>query len=208
VPQLAPRQLTKSRVARKRCLFRIEDLMRIHVGCELSFEFLRTTPMIVMLNVHFSRVSGLERPDYLITNPSVPIEGYRDSFGNWCSRFVAPSGHFSLGTDAIVRDSGMSDPIDLNALQHQVQHLPAEVVRFLLGSRYCETDRLSDEAWRLFANTPLGWPRVQAICDFVHSHITFGYEHSRATRTAFETYGERSGVCVTTLILPSLFVAA
>src|SRR5208282_4997546 len=94
-------------------------------------------------------------------------------------------------TDAIVRDSGMSDPIDLNALQHQVQHLPVEVLLFLLGSRYCETDRLSDEAWRLFGNTPLGWPRVQAICDFVHNHIIFGYEHSRATRTAFEAYQER-----------------
>ena len=117
--------------------------MRIHVGCELRFEFPQTTPMIATLNVHSSRVSELERPDYLITNPSVPVEGYRDSFGNWCSRLVAPAGHFSLGTDAIVRDSGMPDPIDLNALQHQVQHLPAEVVLFLLGSRYCETDRLS-----------------------------------------------------------------
>ena len=102
--------------------------MRIHVGCELSFEFPQTTPMIATLSVHFSRASELERPDYLITNPSVPTEGYRDSLGNWCSRLVAPSGHFSLGTDAIIRDSGMSDPIDLNALQRQVQHLPAEVI--------------------------------------------------------------------------------
>ena len=169
--------------------------MRINVGCELRFEFPQTTPMIVTLNVHFSRVSELERPDYLITKPSVPIEGYRDSFGNWCNRLVAPRGNFSLGTDAIIRVSGLSDPIDPTALQHQVQHLPAEVILFLLGSRYCETDRLSDEAWQLFGNTPLGWPRVQAICDFVHNHIAFGYEHSRATRTAFETYVECSGVC-------------
>jgi transglutaminase-like putative cysteine protease len=89
----------------------------------------------------------------------------------------------------------MWDPVDLNALQHQVQYLPAEVVLFLLGSRYCETDRLADEAWRLFGNTPPGWPRVQAVCDFVHKHISFGYEHSRATRTASETYAERRGVC-------------
>jgi transglutaminase-like putative cysteine protease len=169
--------------------------MRIHIGCELRFEFPQTTPMIVTLNVHFSRASELERPDYLITSPSVPIEGYRDSFGNWCSRLVAPGGHFSLGTDAVVRDSGMLDSINLNALQHQVQDLPADVVLFLLGSRYCETDRLSDEAWRRFGHTPLGWPRVQAICDFVQNHITFGYEHSRATRTAFEAFGERNGVC-------------
>ena len=169
--------------------------MRIHIGCELTFEFPRTTPMIAMLNVHFSRVSDLERADHLTTNPAVPIEGYRDSFGNWCSRLVAPAGRFRLGTDAVVRDAGAPDPVDLNALQHQVQHLPPEILLFLLGSRYCETDRLSDEAWRLFGHTPLGWSRVQAICDFVHDHITFGYEHSSATRTASDAYLERRGVC-------------
>ena len=166
--------------------------MRIHVGCELSFEFPQTTPMIATLNVHFSRASELERPDYLITNPSVPIEGYRDSFGNWCRRLVAPGGRFSLGTDAIIRDSGMSDPIELKALQHQVQHLPAEVMLFLLGSRYCETDRLSDETAAL--QTPTRLAQVQAICDFVRDHIIFGYEHSRATGV-LEAYQERRGVC-------------
>jgi transglutaminase-like putative cysteine protease len=159
--------------------------MRIHLGCELAFDFPQPTPMILSLNVHFSRVSDLERPDYLITKPSVPIEGYRDSFGNWCSRLVAPAGRFVLGTDAIVRDAGLPDAFEPNALQHQVRDLPADVLLFLLGSRYCETDRLADEAW----------PRVQAICDFVHNHITFGYEHALVTRTAFETYAERRGVC-------------
>ncbi len=76
-----------------------------------------------------------------------------------------------------------------------MQDLPAEVILFLLGSRYCKTDRLSNDAWRLFGHTPLGWARVQAICDFVHNHITSGYEHSRATRTAAEAYAERCGVC-------------
>jgi len=90
--------------------------MRIHVGCELNFEFPQATPMILTLNVHFSHASELERPDYLITNPPVPVEAYRDSFGNWCSRLVAPGGHFSLGTDAVIRDSGMPDPIVPNAM--------------------------------------------------------------------------------------------
>jgi transglutaminase-like putative cysteine protease len=169
--------------------------MRLHVGCELAFEFPQTTPMIAMLNVHFSRISDLERPDYLVTAPSIPIESYRDSFGNWCNRLVAPAGRFNLRTDTVVRDAGSPDPIALDALQHQVQDLPAETLLFLLPSRYCETDSLSDEAWRRFGKTPLGWPRVQAICDFVHQHITFGYEHSRATRTAAEAFVERRGVC-------------
>jgi hypothetical protein len=132
------------------------DIMRIHVGCELSFDFPQTMPMIATLNVHFSRFSDLERPDHLVTKPSVPVEGYRDSFGNWCSRLVAPAGRFTLGTDAIVRDPGVSDSVDLNALQHQVPHLPAETLLFLLGSRYCETDRLSDEAWRLISGILCG----------------------------------------------------
>lgn len=170
-------------------------MLRIHIGCQLKFALPQSTPMIVMLNAHFSRFSDLEYPDRLMTVPAVPVEGYRDSFGNWCSRLVAPMGEFSLGIDAIVRDPGASDPIDLSALQHEVQHLPTETLLFLLGSRYCETDRLSDDAWRLFGRTPLGWSRVQAVCDFVHNHLTFGYEHSRATRTAFEAYTERRGVC-------------
>lgn len=169
--------------------------MRIRLGCELGYELPAPTPMIVMLNVHYSRAANLERPDHLITAPPVPIESYRDSFGNWCCRLVAPAGRFTMGTDSVIQDDGSPDPIDLAAIQHQVQDLPSETLLFLLGSRYCETDRLSDEAWRLFGKTPLGWPRVQAICDFVHGHVTFGYAHSRPTRTAAETYAEKRGVC-------------
>lgn len=169
--------------------------MRLKVGCELSFEFPQVTPLIAMLNVHFSRVSDLERPDHLTTFPPVPVQGFRDNFGNWCNRLVAPAGSFTLGTDAVIRDDGQVQAATPGALQHQVQQLPPETLQFLLGSRYCETDRLSDEAWRLFKHTPLGWQRVQAICDFVHHHIGFGYPHASAMRTAADAYAERRGVC-------------
>jgi transglutaminase-like putative cysteine protease len=171
------------------------NFMRIRIGYELSFEFPRPTPLIATLNVHFSRVPDLERPDHLTTFPPVPIEGYRDSFGNWCSRLVAPAGRFTMGTDTVIRDTGQPNVATPDALQHQVQHLPTETIHFLLASRYCETDRLSDDAWRLFKDTPLGWGRVQAICDFVHNHITFGYSHASATRTAADSYTDRRGVC-------------
>ncbi len=169
--------------------------MRIHLGCELNYEFPKPTPMIVLLNVHYSRAGYLERPDQLIASPPTRIESYRDSFGNWCGRLVAPAGLFTLGTDTIIQDDGKPDPVDETAVQHRVEDLPPETLLFLLGSRYCETDRLSEEAWRLFSGTPPGWSRVQAICDFVHRHVTFGYEHSRPTRTAAETYAEGHGVC-------------
>ena len=151
--------------------------------------------MIVMLNIHYSRVASLERPDHLVTVPGVPTESYRDAFGNWCFRLVAPAGEFVLGTDGVIRDGADPDPSEPNAVQEAVEFLPAETLPFLLPSRYCETDLLSDEAWQLFGTTPPGWSRVQAICDFVHGHLTFGYEHSRATRTAVDSYGERRGVC-------------
>jgi transglutaminase-like putative cysteine protease len=169
--------------------------MRIHLGCEMTFELPQVTPMIATLNVHSSRVSDLERPDYLVTVPSVPIEGYRDSFGNWCNRFVAPAGTFRLSTDTVIRDSGQWDAADPTAQQTQVQNLPPDALQFLLGSRYCETDLLLDLAWQLFKDTPLGFGRVQAVCDYVHNHITFGYEHGRPTRTAKQALEEGRGVC-------------
>ncbi len=169
--------------------------MRIHLGCEMTFELPQITPMIATLNVHSSRASDLETPDWLVTTPSVPVEGYRDSFGNWCNRFVAPAGTFSLRTDTVIRDSGRWDEADPSAQQMLIQNLPSDALQFLLGSRYCETDLLLDRAWALFKDTPPGFARVQAVCDYVHNHIAFGYEHGRPTRTAGQALEEGRGVC-------------
>ena len=169
--------------------------MQIRAGYELVYDFPKPTPLILTLNVHFSRASDLLRPDYLITQPSLPMSGYRDGFGNWCTRLVAPQGRLSLSTDTLVHDSGLPEPVVPDAWAHQVQYLPEETLVFLLGSRYCETDQLSEVAWNLFSATPPGWARVQAICDFVHHHISFGYQHASATKTALQVYNERQGVC-------------
>jgi len=169
--------------------------MQIRVGYELVYDCPQPTPMILTLNIHFSRASDIIYPDHLRTDPMVPLAAYRDGYGNWCTRIVAPKGQIRLSTSAVVRDSGVPDPIVSAAYQHQVQDLPEETLLFLLGSRYCETDRLSQTAWDLFSRSPMGWGRVQAICDFVHNHITFGYEHARPTKTAFEVFNERTGVC-------------
>jgi transglutaminase-like putative cysteine protease len=151
--------------------------------------------MILMLNVHYSRVSDVVIPDHLRTNPSLPISAYRDSFGNWCTRVVAPAGQTRIFADALINDTGHPDVIVADAQQTRVEALPEDTLMFLLGSRYCETDRLTEIAWKLFANTPTGWGRVQAICNFVHHHIAFGYAHARPTKTAWEAYQEGAGVC-------------
>lgn len=169
--------------------------LQIRVGYELIYQCPQPTPMIVTLSIHYSRTSDVVRPDHLSVSPSVPVRAYRDSFGNWCSRIVAPQGSLRLTSDAVVSDSGASDPVLPWLEQRPVESLPEEALLFLLGSRYCETDLLSEVAWDLFGNTPPGWPRVQAICDFVHGHITFGYGLSSETKSALQAYQDRQGVC-------------
>jgi transglutaminase-like putative cysteine protease len=167
----------------------------IRVGYDIVYQCPRPTPMVLMLNVHFSRASDLVRPDHLIVSPSIPVTAYRDSFGNWCSRIVAPAGQTRLTCQTLIRDSGMPELVAPWLEQRPVQSLPSDTLMYLLGSRYCETDVLSNTAWQLFGNTPTGWKRVQAICDFVHNHIEFGYQWARPTKTAAEAFAERRGVC-------------
>jgi len=169
--------------------------MQIRVGYELNYDLPQPTPMILTLNVHYSRVSDLAGPDHMKTTPAVPTSAYRDGFGNWCTRLVAPSGRFRVTADAVINDSGLREPVMHGAVQHAVEQLPEEALVFLLGSRYCETDKLSQFAWDRFGSTPLGWPRVQAICDFVHKHIQFGYQFASPSKTALDVFNERRGVC-------------
>lgn len=169
--------------------------MRLRVGFEMAYDCPAPTPMILALNIHHSRANDLVCPDILVTKPPVPISAYRDLFGNWCSRVVAPAGRFVLRTDALLNDTGEADIVAPWVTQTPVQHLPESVLVYLLGSRYCETDQLSAIAWQQFGTGPTGWARVQAICDFVHQRIEFGYHHARRTRTAWEAFNEGRGVC-------------
>ncbi len=107
----------------------------------------------------------------------------------------APTGRLTLSTDFVVQDDGQLDETVPDAEQHALEQLPVETLIFLLGSRYCETDRLSDMAWSLFGHLPRGWPLVQAICDYAHDRITFGYEYASPTKTAFDVHAEQRGVC-------------
>ena len=169
--------------------------MMLRVGYELVYDCPQPTPMILMLHTHYSRAEDIQVADLLVANPPVPIRPYRDGFGNLCSRIVAPMGQISLSTTALIRVSDQPESQAADGRQHEVDDLPDESLVYLLGSRYCETDLLSDLAWRLFGQSPSGRARVQAICDFVHAHITFGYEHARPTKTAAQAYEEGRGVC-------------
>ena len=169
--------------------------MLIRLGYELAYQFPQATPMIAVLNVHYSRTPDLVRADVMVTEPAVPLRMYRDSFGNWCTRLVAPAGDFRITSDALIKDPGLAEAGFPSAFEHTVESLPDDALEFLLPSRYCETELLSPFAWNQFGSMMPGWNRVQAICDFVHQHIAFDYQCARPTKTAWETYNERRGVC-------------
>ena len=170
--------------------------MFIRVGFEIAFTFPAPTSLVLMLSLHPSLDGKVRSAELLRTEPSVPISSYADIYGNRCSRVLVPAGRVTFFNDAIVEDDGQPDILGWGAYQHKPQDLPSDTLLFLLASRYCEVDsELREIAWTLFGKQAAGWSLVQAICDFVNSHIRFDYMQASATRTALEAYQEKKGVC-------------
>ena len=169
--------------------------MEIRLGYELIFEFPQPTPLVLMLDVHPSRADDLIIEDQIVTEPFCPISIYQDSFGNSCSRLVAPEGQLRLSTEALIQDDGDPDIFVPFAHQQNVEDLPPETLKYLLPSRYCDTELLLDKAWEMFEDAPMGWARVQTICDFVHQHLNYDFETARPTKTASQAFNEGAGVC-------------
>jgi transglutaminase-like putative cysteine protease len=167
----------------------------IRYGYEITINCQQPTALVCLLAVHADRADDLRAPETVFTTPDVPTTTYFDLFGNRCRRLVAPPGDLTMWGDATIEDDGKTDEIVPAAREAAVPDLPDDCLVYLMGSRYCETDRLSQVAWDIFGNVALGWGRVQAICDFVHDHIRFDYMQARSTRTAFEAFHERVGVC-------------
>jgi transglutaminase-like putative cysteine protease len=169
--------------------------MIVRLGYDIQFDLAAPVAMVALLNVHPSRVADLLEPDELLVEPAVQIDSFIDSFGNRCTRFLAQTGSLRLSNSTLISDSGLPDEINPDAREIPVQDLPHDVIRYLYNSRYCEVDRFSVIALELFGAIPPGWSRVQAICDWIHSRVTFGYQYARPTKTALDVYTERFGVC-------------
>jgi transglutaminase-like putative cysteine protease len=169
--------------------------MLIRAGYNIAYECAADTPMLLMMHLRPERQPDLQTPETFAVTPYVPYSNYFDGFGNFCTQLVAPPGRITFTNEFIISDSGLPDVLPVGAKQHPVGELPHEVLVFLLGSRYCETDRLSNLAWSLFGAVEPGWPRVKAILDYAHERIEFGYQYARPTKTAWEAHEERRGVC-------------
>ena len=169
--------------------------MEIKVGFEITYTAAQATPMVIMLSIHPSRRADIIGAETIVAEPDAGIRFYRDSFGNICGRLVAPAGGVTLRGHAVVRDGGLPDAVMPTAEQVPIERLPDDLLLYLMPSRYCETDKLTDAAWSLFGQTRPGWDRVQAITAFVHDHVTFGYQHAHHMKSAHDVYAEGAGVC-------------
>jgi transglutaminase-like putative cysteine protease len=148
-----------------------------------------------MLTVHPSRHADILTEHTIRVSPQVVANDYTDVFGNICTRLVAPAGLIELRNEFIIQDSGLPDAVLPKAVQVPLQELPDDALIYLLGSRYCNTQKLTDFAWSTFGHINGGGQRVKAICDYVHDRIKFGYHFARSDRTASEGHQERIGVC-------------
>lgn len=169
--------------------------MLIKAGYDLLYDCPQRVPMVLMLSVHPDQEGRLRAPQGITFEPDVPVRSYVDLFGNICHRIVAPAGPFRISTLFDYDDPGTPDVVVPEARQVAVEDLPDDALVFMLASRFCETDLLQDEAWSRFGSVPPGWARVQAVCDFVHERITFGYAFARPDKTARNGFDERQGVC-------------
>ncbi len=169
--------------------------MRIRCGYEIAYDCPAPTPMLLMLNVRPERLPDLVTPDVIHTQPTVRVRQYVDSFGNLCTRAVAPEGRITFSSDFLIQDGGQPEPAAEGAVQHDIDDLPDPIIEYLLPSRYCDMEHLNDLAWAEFGGIEPGWARVQAINAYAHQRIRFGYEHARHTKTAYEAHEERCGVC-------------
>ena len=167
----------------------------IRSGFDIGFRVTEPTSLLLMLSIHPSRLPDLQTPHQLHFDPVTESRDYTDMFGNTCTRILAQPGAVRISTSFDIRDSGEPDRQTPNARGLPVAELPDEALIFLLGSRYCETDKLSETAWRLFGGMPPGWKMVQDICDFTHKHIKFDYQLADSTRSAADAYDHKVGVC-------------
>jgi transglutaminase-like putative cysteine protease len=169
--------------------------VKIRAGYDIAFQCFQDTPMTLMLSIDSARANDLLSEHKIKFSPDIPSRDYIDMFGNTCTRIIAPAGRIEIRNYFVIADSGLPDAVDPKARQFEISELPDDVLVYLLGSRYCDTQKLSNLAWSLFGGVTPGWQRVRAICDYAHDRICFGYQHARCDRTASEGHEERVGVC-------------
>jgi transglutaminase-like putative cysteine protease len=168
--------------------------MRIRVGCEFQYDSAGPTPTVWQVRPRADPAQRLAFESWS-TWPSLSRSSYHDAYGNVCDRLTLPPGPTLLRYDAHVEVPEVFDDADDGARQVPVESLPDEAMIFLLPSRFCLSDVLRDRAWDLFGETEPGWPRVVAVCDWVHQNVRFQRGSSNPLTSALDVWDSRTGVC-------------
>jgi len=163
----------------------------VHIGCSIVFDSLYPTPVMLALSPGYNHHLLQEQRRL---DPDVPVHNYIDGFGNQIWRFVAPAGKLHIDYDAVAETSALPDLVMPGLLRTPIENLPDDVLIYTLPSRYCPSDMFISDAWQLFGNIQGGWEQIQAVCDWLHSNITYGAGSTTAT-TAWDAYQARCGVC-------------
>lgn len=169
--------------------------MYIRFGFDIAYELPKPAAVLLMLRLRPEYDHRIIVAERLRVLPVLPLEEFSDGYGNRCMRLSAPAGLLELASEGMVGDSGIPAPVDVGAPEVRVEDLPPALLPFLLPSRYCDVDLLGNLAWSLFGATAPGWSRVQAVCSWVHAHLSFDYLKARPTLTAYEAFREGAGVC-------------
>ena len=184
--------------------------MLIQSEFDIQFHLLQPTPIVALLHLHPSlesqiwTVPGIDADDRLHAEQlgpnkellqELPVDEYLDTFGNCCSRFLAPAGHLRLCGRSIITSGDYPELQGFNLPQTPIELLPADTLQFLLASRYCEVDRFGGIAQDTFGHMGTGFALAAAIRDWVHEKVAFDYKTARSTKTAMDVFTERIGVC-------------
>ncbi len=170
------------------------DPLTIRVGCDFHHEIYAPVPAIFLVRPAGSLAAQVLHETWQMT-PAGPYHDYVDVYGNVCRRLTLQPGSSTLTYAADVVVPGEPDPVAFDVQQAGVEALPDDVLAYTLPSRFCLSDELTGEAWRLFGYTTPGWARVQTICDYVHDYVAFDYQSTHPTKTSSDVYASRTGVC-------------
>ncbi|MFZ4675772.1 MAG: transglutaminase domain-containing protein [Nodosilinea sp.] len=167
--------------------------MQLEAGCQLLFETIAPSPLILMLKPRSGLGQQVIQADCRF-QPQVPVVEYIDSYGNLCQRLIVPEGPLQINATAI---ADVSDHIDVQpgAAFVPVQAIPDYALQFLLPSRYCQSDLLGDLANQIVAGIEPAYDQVEAIRQWIYTHIEYRYDTSNASTSALETEKMRMGVC-------------
>ncbi len=167
--------------------------MQVKIGCEMVYQTAHDTPLVLLIRPRPQYHHKLIKETTRLT-PAVPLHDFVDSFGNHQWRLTAPSGELRIHYDALAEVLPDPDPVLMDLPGVLIQNVPDEALQFLLPSRHCPSDLVINDAWNLFGQTTPGWPRVQAVCDWLHTNIRYA-KGSNSSTTGFDAYKAGQGVC-------------